>query len=67
MPPVHHVGLTVADLDRAVAFYRDGFGLEVLDRFSVGGAAFATAVDVPDAAASFAHLDGDGVRVELVE
>lgn len=63
----HHVGLTVSDLDRAVAFYRDVLGLAVLDRFTVGGDAFATAVDVAGASARFAHLDADGVRVELVE
>ena len=63
----HHVGLTVTDLDRAVEFYRDVLGLEVRDRFEVGGEAFATAVDVPGATGSFAHLDAGDARVELVE
>ncbi|MUV86358.1 VOC family protein [Natronomonas sp. CBA1123] len=63
----HHVGLTVSDLDRAVAFYRDTLGLEVVSRFEVGGEAFATAVDVDGASGTFAHLDADGVRIELVE
>ncbi|QLD87532.1 VOC family protein [Natronomonas salina] len=63
----HHVGLTVTDLERSVEFYRDGLGLDVRDRFEVAGDAFATAVDVPGASGSFAHLDADGVRVELVE
>jgi catechol 2,3-dioxygenase-like lactoylglutathione lyase family enzyme len=67
MPPrAHHVGLTVSDLDRAVAFYRDVLGLAVVDRFSVDGEAFATGVGVDGASAEFAHLDADGVRVELV-
>jgi catechol 2,3-dioxygenase-like lactoylglutathione lyase family enzyme len=66
MPAAHHVGLTVADLDRMVAFYRDVLGFAVVDRFEVGGAAFARGVDVPDASARFAHLDADGVRLELV-
>lgn len=64
-PSAHHVGITVDDLDRAVAFYRDVLGLAVVDRFQVSGAAFA-AVDVADAAAEFVHLETDGVRVELV-
>jgi catechol 2,3-dioxygenase-like lactoylglutathione lyase family enzyme len=64
---VHHVGTTVTDLDRAVEFYRDGFDFEVLDRFSVSGESFATGVGVPGATGRFAHLDGDGTRVELVE
>ena len=63
----HHVGTTVADLDRAVEFYRDALGFEVLDRFTVSGDSFATGVGVPDATGRFAHLDGNGVRVELVE
>lgn len=63
----HHVGLTVTDLERSIEFYRDVLGMAVLDRFEVAGDAFATAVDVPGASGSFAHLDADGVRVELVE
>ena len=63
----HHVGITVRDLDRAVEFYRDVLGLGVLDRFTVSGPEFATAVGVEDATGSFAHLDADGARVELIE
>jgi len=63
----HHYGLIVSDLDRAVAFYRDTLGLEVLSEFTVSGAAFAEAVDVPGATGRFAHLDAGGARVELVE
>ena len=62
----HHYGLTVSDLDRAVAFYRDVLGLDLLAEFEVGGDAFAEAVAVPDANASFAHLDAGGCRLELV-
>jgi catechol 2,3-dioxygenase-like lactoylglutathione lyase family enzyme len=68
MPPhAHHVGLTVADLERAVTFYRDALGFDVLDRFTVDGEAFATGVGVDDAAAQFVHLDAGSVRLELVE
>ena len=59
-PTVHHAGLTVSDLDRAVEFYTETFGLAVVDEFSVGGDAFADAVDVAGASASFAHLVGSG-------
>ena len=62
----HHVGITVSDLERAIEFYRDVLGLEVLDRFSVDGEAFSEAVGVDDAAGSFAHLEGGDVRIELV-
>jgi len=66
-PAAHHVGITVRDLDRAIPFYRDVLGLGVLDRFSVSGPEFAAAVGVEDATGSFAHLDADGARVELIE
>ena len=62
----HHVGVTVSDLDRAVSFYRDTLGLELLSRFEVGGEAFATGVAVPGARAEFAHFDAGTVRLELV-
>ena len=65
-PSTHHVGVTVSDLDRAIAFYRDELDLDVLAEFSVGGEAFADAVDVPGASADFAHLDAGDVRLELV-
>ncbi|WP_336023726.1 VOC family protein [Halobellus salinisoli] len=62
----HHVGVTVADLDRSVAFYRDTLGLPELARFSVGGDAFSTGVGIENAQASFVHLDAGDLRVELV-
>ncbi len=66
-PTAHHVGITVSDLDRAVAFYTDTLGLDVRAEFTVGGEAFADAVDVAGATGSFAHLDAGGARIELVE
>lgn len=63
----HHVGLTVTDLEETLAFYRDVLDLSVADRFSVGGEAFADAVGIEAASADFAHLEADGVRIELVE
>lgn len=63
----HHVGLTVADLESCLAFYRDVLGLEVIDRFTVSGEAFADVVDVAGATGRFAHLDAGDARIELVE
>ena len=63
----HHFGITVADLERAVAFYTETFDLPVIAEFEVSGEAFADAVDVPGATGSFAHLDTGDARVELVE
>jgi catechol 2,3-dioxygenase-like lactoylglutathione lyase family enzyme len=63
----HHAAVTVSDLDRVTAFYRDELGLAVVDRFVVEGEAFADAVGVPGATGQFVHLDGGGARIELVE
>lgn len=63
----HHVGITVADLESTLPFYRDTLGFSVTARFEVGGDAFAEGVGVPDAEARFAHLDADGITLELVE
>ncbi|GAD51807.1 glyoxalase family protein [Halarchaeum acidiphilum MH1-52-1] len=65
-PSAHHFGITVSDLDEALAFYRDVLGLDVLAEFEVSGEAFAEGVAVEGASADFAHLDADGARVELV-
>ncbi|WP_144799424.1 VOC family protein [Halorubrum depositum] len=65
-PTPHHVGVTVSDLDRAVDFYTETFGLDVAAEFAVGGEAFADAVDVDGAAAEFAHLVADGGGNETV-
>jgi catechol 2,3-dioxygenase-like lactoylglutathione lyase family enzyme len=62
----HHVGVTVSDLERSIEFYRDVLGFELIDRFDVGGEAFADAVGVDGASARFAHLDAGNVRLELV-
>ena len=32
---IHHTGLSTPDLDRAIRFYRDLFGFEVLTRFTM--------------------------------
>ncbi|UPV75211.1 VOC family protein [Halorussus limi] len=66
-PTAHHFGVTVTDLDRAVEFYRDVLGLDVLDRFTVSGEAFSDGVGVSGATGDFAHLDAGSARVELVE
>jgi len=66
-PTAHHFAVTVSDLDRAVAFYRDVLGLDVLAEFAVGGDAFATGVGIDGASADFVHMDAGDARVELVE
>lgn len=67
MAAAHHIGLTVASHDDSLEFYRDHLGFEVVDELSLDGGTFATAIDVPDAAAKFIILDAGDLRIELIE
>jgi catechol 2,3-dioxygenase-like lactoylglutathione lyase family enzyme len=63
---IHHVGITVADLDRSLAFYRDLLGLRVLDLSE--GEQVGSIVGVPGATARIADLDaGGGQLLELLD
>jgi catechol 2,3-dioxygenase-like lactoylglutathione lyase family enzyme len=63
---IHHVGITVGQLDRSLAFYHDLLGLDVIgisDDEDV-----AAVVGLPGARARIADLDvGDGQLIELLE
>ena len=61
-----HVGITVADLDSATAFFV-GLGLEVEGTGSVEGEFVETVCDIPGARCQIAMLKspGDGFRLEL--
>ena len=69
MPSLHHTGLTVRDLDRSLAFYRDLLGMEVVFEQEKEGGYLAEIVGYPDAHVRMAHLAfrGDGHRVELFQ
>jgi catechol 2,3-dioxygenase-like lactoylglutathione lyase family enzyme len=68
LPHLHHVGATVADLERSVAFYTGVLDCTVVHRFDSGGDARIRAlVGVPDATVRGAMLEtAAGVRVELL-
>jgi lactoylglutathione lyase len=53
---LHHTGLTVAELDRSVAFYRDLLGCEILSTQEKEGGYLAAIVGYPDAHVRMAHL-----------
>jgi catechol 2,3-dioxygenase-like lactoylglutathione lyase family enzyme len=62
-----HVGVTVADLERAVRFYTDGLGLEVAVRqTSAAGYLALTGYEGLEIATAFVESP-DGVRIELQE
>lgn len=63
---VHHHGISVADLDRSLAFYRDALGFELLDRYTLSDEGLSAAVGA-EVTGEFAQLDGRGARIELVE
>lgn len=63
---IHHVGITVADLDRSLGFYRDLLGMRVLDLTEAEDV--GAIVGVPGATARIADLDtGDGRLLELLD
>ena len=65
---LHHVGVTVADLDRSLRFYRDLLGVPVRERTEEAGGDVATITGLPDAHVRIADLElGDGRVIELVE
>jgi catechol 2,3-dioxygenase-like lactoylglutathione lyase family enzyme len=69
MPALHHTGLTVRDLARSLAFYRDALGMEVVFEQEKEGGYLAAIVGYPDAHVRMAHLvfPGDRHRLELFE
>jgi len=69
-----HTGLTVTDLDRSIAFYRDLLGLELVTRWESSQPYLRTVVGFPDAELRIALLrvpamDGglSGHHLELLE
>ena len=69
MPSLHHTGLTVRDLERSLAFYRDVLGMEVLFEQEKEGGYLGAIVGYPDAHVRMAHLAfrGDAQRIELFQ
>ena len=65
---IFHVGLTVAELERAVRFYTEGLGFEVTAR-QTSDAPYLGMTGYPgvDIAAAFVRLPGDNVFIEIQE
>ncbi|MFF4776406.1 isochorismatase family protein [Microtetraspora fusca] len=62
---LHHVCLTVADLDRSIAFY-GAFGFREIMRWSETPEVCADGLGIPGAAIELAHLRGHGIVLELM-
>lgn len=62
-----HTSFTVADIDRAVAFWRDAMGFDLADLSIREGEWLGAVVGVPGARCRIAHLHGHGLHLELIE
>ena len=64
----NHVGISVTDLDRSIAFYREMFGMELLgEPFPFGGAQIAEIMDIPDVEGRMCMIAGGNLWLELFE
>jgi catechol 2,3-dioxygenase-like lactoylglutathione lyase family enzyme len=63
-----HVSVSVADLDRSLAFYRDLLGLRVRERGEEEGGQMATIIGFPGVRFRYADVElGDGRILELLQ
>jgi len=61
-----HLGLCVADLDRARRFWCEGLGFREVGALRVAGEPSATLLELPDVELDAVYLERDGVRLELL-
>jgi glyoxylase I family protein len=62
---ISHVGICVSDLERSLAFYRDGLGFEEYGAHQVG-AEFGSLLEVDGVALQSRFLRNAGVSIELL-
>lgn len=63
-----HVGISVADIDCSIAFYRDMFGMEqACEVFPFGGPDFALVMGLAGASGRMCMITGGDVALELFE
>lgn len=64
----NHVGISVTDIDRSIAFYREFFGLEKLcEVFPFGGEQFETIMDIPGVTGRMCMIGKGDLQLELFE
>src|ERR1700730_8986153 len=64
---MNHVGISVANLARSVAFYRDLFNMEVIAQKSFGGDLYEQLLSLPGAKGAVATLRRGNLEIELFE
>jgi catechol 2,3-dioxygenase-like lactoylglutathione lyase family enzyme len=62
----NHTGMIVTDLDRAIGFFRDLLGFEVISRAPRDPALIGRLTRLPAPRIEIAYLQGPGHRVELI-
>ena len=65
-PGLDHVSVTVSDLDRSIAFYRDVLGLELVGRGTADEPELSDVLSVDDVRIEWAELSLGSVVLELV-
>jgi catechol 2,3-dioxygenase-like lactoylglutathione lyase family enzyme len=64
----NHVGISVTDLDRSIAFYREMFGMEPLgDPFAFSGPQFSEIMAIPEVQGRMCMIAGGNLWLELFE
>lgn len=64
---LHHQGVSVADLDRAIEFYHTVLGFDMIEQYTLSDNGLATAIGIESVVGNFAHFDAGTARIELVE
>jgi catechol 2,3-dioxygenase-like lactoylglutathione lyase family enzyme len=65
---MNHVGVSVVDLDRSIAFYREMFGMEpAMEIMPFGGPQFSGVMGLPGAHGRMCMITGGDVALELFE
>src|SRR6266566_4555104 len=64
---IDHTGITISNLERSLAFWRDVLGFELSHRAHHTGALASEVTGVPRAEISIAVLKGYGHKIELLE
>jgi catechol 2,3-dioxygenase-like lactoylglutathione lyase family enzyme len=64
---VNHIGLSVVNLDRAIVFYRDIIGMELVVRTSFSGEKYETILALQQVRGEVALMQRGDLRIELFE
>ncbi len=63
---VAHTGITVSDLDRSIAFFRDALGLPVTDKIHCTGEMFEQVTGVPGCVIDVVYVNLPNHTIELL-